>query len=437
MNLFSQSLYPIIYTQRIHTSFDKTKMQAPHIIPADLIGTGVMPDSVPIVRVPVRQLSDTSTYSNGSNIYFTLANDFIDLRESYITMFAQATMNGGTYLRFVYPISCIFQRLRIECGSQVLFDCQDYGVLKGLFTLASQNGSVLDVTQEGTITDAVRATDTTTGRLYCLRFNHIDLLNRVWPLHKIKANLRLVLTVETNSAVMLEYDGSAPVAGITLNNMYYNFCSLKVPRSVDELLEASIASGRALIKSHGWDNYSISLSSATQQTVFLPFRFKYLNAILGCYRLSASTTSPTQVGKFINIFNASSVENQSWIKVGNQIYPSDRFDMSPGTGLDGAVIMQPYFNSIMQDEMKGEYRQQDNYQSTSVATRVCHPFSLYSDPSETDDIFKNGVDTAGSATSSNWSLIFFGASGALNADIYAKYEQVITINSNGSVTVDQ
>jgi len=212
------------------------------IVPVD-ITQGSPLDSIKINRVPVRIQSDTASYNLNGNVQFTLPNDFCDLRNSYLTFFAQVTANGGTYVRFSYPIQCMFTRARIFLGSDLLEDIQDHGVLQGMFTLASEHASVTNITLPGSYTDATRATQSAAGRNYTVHMR-LESLQRVWPLHKLRLPLRIVLTIGPGTD-FLEYDGAAPTAGITFNNAYFNYHSLQVPDEVDEMLKAQIAAGKA------------------------------------------------------------------------------------------------------------------------------------------------------------------------------------------------
>jgi hypothetical protein len=409
----------------------------PSVIPKDLIGTDAPLNSVPIKRVPVSQLSDQNTYSPGAQVIFTFPADMCDFRQAYISFFAQATGGGGTYLRFSYPISTMFNRLRVELGSQVLVDIQDYNVLRGIFVLAENKNAVDNVTQEGSTVDATRAAETIAGRLYCVRTDKLDLLNRVWPLNRIRLPLRIVLTIEPSYANFMEYDGTGPTA-FTFSNANFNFHSLQCPQVVYDMIDASIASGRSQIKAHGWDNYATPVATASTQSIMLPFKYKYLNSLLAVYRLQSASASPTQVGKFVNIFNASATESSLYAKIGNTIYPQNRYDLSAGSSTNqGVTLLQPPFAAIMEDEFHANIWGENMYMAAAPLSRVVVPFNLYGDPEETDDIFRNGVDTASSATSSLLNLTFWGASGALNVDVFAKYEQVITILPNGNVNIDQ
>lgn len=404
-------------------------------IPADLL-VGPQPDSVEIKRVPVRVQSSNSSYGAGQNVEFVLPPDFCDFRRSYITFFAQATQNGGTYIRFSYPISCIFNRARIYLGSQLIEDIQDQNVLRGMFTLASAKYSVVDVNQEGALNVALRNVDTAGGRTYTV-VSRFESLQRVWPLHKIRLPFRLVLTIESNLAAIMEYDGAAPTAGITFNNAFLNYYSLQVPDSVEAMLDASIAAGQAVVRIHSWENYNTSVPSAASSTLMLPYKKKWMNAIMALYRPTADVTSALTINKFIDDYTGSQVLTQAYLKIGTQIYPSDKYDLSlNGTGTAwGYTIMQVPFNMIMEADYAAHLRQQETYMADQPVTRVCVPFDLRRDNSPGVQLWQNGVNTEDSANSSTLGLTFTSAPGALTIDVFAKYEIVIKILPGGSVDI--
>lgn len=405
-------------------------------IPQDLI-VGPQPDSVEIKRVPVRVQSDNASYGAGQNVQITLPPDFCDFRNSYLTFYAQSTANGGTYIRFPYPISCIFNRMRIYLGSQLIEDIQDANVLRGMFVLASEYNGITQVNQEGSTTAATRASDTAGGRTYVVH-SRFESLMRVWPLHKIRLPFRIMLTIESNLAAIMEYDGSAPTAGIAFNNCFFNYHSLQVPDAVDAMLDAAISAGQAVIRFHSWENYNASLSSAASSSLMLPYKKKWQNACMALYRPTADVTDATKADKFNNDFTGSQVLTQAYLKVGTQIYPADKYDFSlNGTGTAwGYVITQIPFNSILNDHYHAFDRQQDTYMAQAPVTRVCVPFDLRRDNTPGVQLWQNGINTEDSANSSTLGLTFTSAPGALTVDVFAKYEVVVKILPGGSVTID-
>lgn len=410
-------------------------MSATTVVPSDLL-QGNPVDSIKINRVPVRVQSDTQSYTNNQTIQFTLPNDFCDLRNSYLTFFAQAVLNGGTFIRFVYPIGCIFNRARIYLGSTLIEDIQDWGVLQGMFTLASEFASVTNVTLPGSYTDATRATQTNAGRQYMFHLR-LESLQRAWPLHKIKLPLRIMLTLGAGPDV-LEYDGAAPVAGIQFNNAYFNYHSIQVPQEVDSMLDAAIAAGSAKIRVHTFENYQTVVPTSSSSTIMLPFKHKTVNALFCLFRPNASVNSAAVVGKFTDIYAGSQVLINAFAKVGNTVYPADRYDMAQGgtTGL-GYLQLQLPFANLMYNDFRAHDRQLDTFMSQTAANRIVVPIDLRRDNSPNASLWDNGIDTSGSASSSQFGLTFQAAPGDLSVDVFCKYEAVITILPGGNVMVDQ
>jgi hypothetical protein len=400
------------------------------VIPSDYTFEKAI-ESVRIKRLPVRAQSDTQSYTTGGKIQITLPSDFSDLRGSYLTFNAIAPANGGTYVRFSYPVQTMIQRAQVYLGSKVIEDIDDQAVIQGMFKGASSYDSVNNLTTEGAYLAATRATQTNAGRLYTVHMR-LESLERVWPLHKIKMPLRIVLTLWGSTPYFMEYDGSAPT--VTISDIFLNYHSLQVPDDVSAMLDASIASGNCRIKFHSWDNYNVQLSSATSNTLMLPFKRKCVNAILAVWRDAADISSAAVDGKYTDQFEADGII-QTYVKVATQVYPSDKYEMNYNFGY---LLMSPVFNSIMNDRFHAYDRQQDTFALQAPATRCgigAYDLRLDNSP-KSDGLWGNGVDTSQSANSQQLGLLFSAAPGALAVDVFAKYEASVTVLPNGGIELD-
>jgi hypothetical protein len=398
------------------------------VIPADLTFEKAL-ESVRIKRIPVRAQSDTQTYGLNGKVQIQLPSDFSDFRGSYLTFNAIAPLNGGTYVRFSYPIQSMFRRAQVYLGSEIIEDIDDQNVLQGIFKMASSYDSVNNTTLEGAYLAATRATQTNAGRLYSVHM-HLESLMRVWPLHKIKMPLRLVLTIGSGND-FLEYDGSIPV--VTVSDIYLNYHSLQVPSDVSALLDAQIAAGNLKVRIHSWDNYNVQIASATSNTLMLPFKRRVVNAMIAVWRDAADISSAAVDGKFTDQFEADGIIS-TFVKVATQTYPADKYEMNYNFGY---LQMANVFNSIMQDDFRAYYRQQDTFALQAPATRCgIGAYDLRNDNSpQSDKLWDNGIDTSQSANSQQLGLLFTAAPGALAVDVYAKFESVITVLPGGGIDV--
>lgn len=398
------------------------------VIPSDLTFEKAL-ESVRIKRIPVRAQSDTQTYGLNGKVQIQLPSDFSDLRGSYLTFNAIAVQNGGTYVRFSYPIQTLFRRAQIYLGSEIIEDIDDVNVLQGIFKMASSYASVFNIALEGAYDSISRAAQTVAGRAYSVHMR-LESLERVLPLHKIKMPLRIVLTIGSGPD-FLEYDGALPA--VTVSEIYLNYHSLQVPSDVSALLDAQIAAGNLKIRVHSWDNYNVQLASATSNTLMLPFKRKTVNAILAVWRDATDVSSPAINGKFTDNFEADGVIS-TYVKIGTQTYPADKYEMNANFGY---MQMANVFNSIMQPDFRAYYRQQDTFGLQSPATRCgIGAYDLRNDNSpKSDDLWDNGLDTSNSANSQQLGLLFSAAPGALAVDVFAKYESVITVLPGGGISV--
>ena len=398
------------------------------VIPSDLSFTHI-PASVNIKRIPVRANADTQSYSVNNKIQIQFANDFSDFRGSYLTFYAIAPLNGGTYVRFSYPIQTMFSRAQVYLGSTLIEDIDDFNVLQGLFKEVSSYDSVNNVGLEGYYLAATRATETNAGRLYTVRLR-LESLERVWPLHKLKLPLRLVLTVADGSN-FLEYDGSTPT--VTINNMYMNFYIIQPDAAVDSVIDAAIQAGGMKVYFRSWDNYNTQVGTATNNTLLLPFKRRVVQSILAAWRDQADVTGVTVNGKFVDQFQAKGVIS-AYVRVLNQIFPADKYDMNFTSGYQ---MMSPVLNSIMEDTTHPFLRQQDTFSLQDIANRTVAAFDLRVDSSPgSQGLRNNGIDTSGSANSQSLGLTYSALTGALQYDVFARYECVVTILPNGNVVLD-
>lgn len=410
-------------------------MSASTIVPVDVL-QGSPLDSVKINRVPIRNQSDTSSYSYGGKVEFTLPNDFVDLRDSYLTFFAQANLGGGgsTYVRFTYPIQTIFTRAQVYLGSELVEDITNYNVLAGIFTLASSIDAVERSTMEGNYDTVNRGIDTTTGRYYSVALR-MEMLQRVVPLHKLRLPLRIRLFIG-DATEILEHDGSAPTS-ITFNSAYFNYHSLQVPSEVDALLDAQIAAGKSQIRIHTYENFNQATGAGASVTVLLPFKHKVVNALLGVFRQQSQINNPATNNRYIDRFLATQNLISSNAKVGVQIYPADKYDMAGATS-QGIVMLQRPFNNIMYQDFRAHDRQQETFMGELPAQRICVPIDLRRDNGPNSmNLWDNGIDTSTSATSSQFSFNFAGSATALSVDVFCRYEVVVNILPGGGISLQQ
>ena len=266
-------------------------------IPSDILQQNL--DTISgIKRRTVRIQSDVSNYNYGQKVIINFPSQICDLRRSYLSFFAQLTLNGGTYAGFSYPLSTLFSRLRILIGSQVVSDIDGLDALMGIFKLASSNQSVVGNFTDGTYTQGTRRTESTTGRLYEVKFD-IDFLERIIPVDRIRGGMRLELTVNQpqNS---LEYDGGIPV--LTLNQVYYNYFSLEATSEINQMIDGLISTGQYVIRGWNWNTFTGQTAAIAASQLQLPFKFKCIRGFLAGYRDNADITDPLQVLKFTENF---------------------------------------------------------------------------------------------------------------------------------------
>lgn len=381
-------------------------------------------------RIPVRQASDVQQYSFNDKVILTFPAVLSDFRHSYLTFYAQVTANGGTYVRFPYPIQCLFRRMVIYLGAAVVEDINDANVLMGMFEIQKPYSAVNNLANEGTLDATQRATDSATGREYQVRLR-LQTLERVIPLHKSNVPLRVELTLDTASYI-LEYDGSAP-ATMIMRQVYYHYHEIDAPEQYQTLLSDKINTGGYEIGIHSWSNLLNASVSGTAGTIELPFRYKSLTRVIAGYRLLSAVNDPTVNNKFINQWLQRSI-NLSYLKVNNKIYPSDKYDMS---NPQSYREIQEVMNSIMESRFHALDRAEDTYAGQDLTNRFLLAFDIRRDNSLADSFFSNGIDTSMSGSSILLSNQWASAlAGTIQTDSFGEFEVKICFYPGNKVSID-
>ena len=386
--------------------------------------------SQPVKRVGVRTQSDNSIYGPGAKMTLTFPQSWADFRQSYLTIDALVTRTGGTYIRFSYPIQCIFSQCTIKLGGEIVEFIDNFQVLQGLFKEASDLDSVTSVYNEGDYSSAANRATQAAGRTYNVHLR-LESLLRVLPLHKINQPLQLILQVAP-STTFIETDGAVNL--MQFSNVFYNYFQIDGTADQAAALQASINAGLCQIQYHTWENYNTSMATATTQTMSVPVRRRNVNAIIVGARLQSIVNNPISDQKFVDNFALSALPIVAYAKVNNQPYPSDFYQMN-GLGL-GYYQMSIVFNGIMESDFYAHYRQQTTFSNAAPTSRQVYAFDLRQDSSPgANKLWNNGVNTADSSNSAVITVTYGGASGAAVYDVFSKYEAVITVSPGMSAKV--
>ena len=377
-------------------------------------------------RRTVRVQSDVSNYNYGQKVIINFPSQLCDLRRSYLSFFAQLTLNGGTYAGFSYPLSTLFSRLRILIGSQVVTDIDALDALMGIFKVASSNQSVLGVNLDGQITQATRRTESTTGRLYEVKFD-LDFLERIVPVDRIRGGMRLELTV--NQAVnCLEYD-SATAPTLTLNQVYYNFYAIEATSEINQMIDGLITSGQYVIRGWNWNAFTGQTAAIASSQLQLPFKFKCIRGILAGYRDNADITDPTGLLRFTDNWQEDGIQSIN-LKIGTEVFPVEGYNMQ---FTQGYLLPMRDFASFMNRWFNSHYRQIETYGSASPAVRFATAFDTRMD--STSEAWGNGINTADGNTNQIVNVVFSASPGALFWTIWCCYETSVLIGNGGNVVV--
>lgn len=395
-------------------------------VPSDILQQNLDATIGGIKRRTARIQSDVSSYNYGQRVIINFPSQLIDLRRSYLTFFAQLTLNGGTFAGFSYPLSTLFSRLRVLMGSQVVVDIDNFDALSGLFKIVSSNQSVTGVNIDGTYTQATRRTESTTGRLYSVKLD-VEFLERIVPVDRIRGGMRLELTVN-QAASCLEYDGGIPV--LTLNQVFYNFYTLDVSSEINQMIDSLIASGQYVIRGWAWNAFTGQTAAIASTSQQLPFKFRCIRGVLVGFRDNADVSDATVVTKFTDNWDQDGIQFSN-LKIGaSDVYPVEGYNMQ---FTQGYLLAQRDAMSFMNRWSNAHLRQLDTFSAASPALRFLQAFDTRQD--STSEAWGNGINTADGSTNQILNVTFAASPGALWWNVYACYQVDVLVAPSGSVTV--
>lgn len=410
------------------------------LVPSDILQNNIG-DIVKIERVHVKIPSDVSTYAaNGARAYFKIPSEYlVDLRRSYFSMRAQATLGAGsTYAQFPYPIQSLFSRVQMFIGSTQILDVQDQGVLQGLFKVSSKYTAVINKVEDGFYNSTQNRAQTVLPTQYEFRFNY-EAMERIWPVQSIgSGGLYFVLTF-SQLADCCVYDGAAPTA--VFDRFEFNYSVIKPTAEVMALVDGMISSGDYKIKYWAWESQLLTLLSGTSATSVLSFKHSCCRGLLAAMRLSTTETGGAVDHAFVLGYPQANI-SQAQLRLGSRSWPLNPYDMSVGAAgygynaalLDRRTFMNWQYNS--HDSQGDDFGSMGATGATNIANSLVLAFDMRRD--DTSNAYNNGFDSGSQSGDMQLFLNWSSPPGNMTAHHYICYAATVTVRpGGGGIIIEQ
>lgn len=384
-------------------------------------------------------------YVPNQEIQIQLPMEMIDFRNHALEFTIQGSQTGtaptANTLAFNSDIRSVFKRIRIQLGSQIIYDCTNQNVLFNLLDLKNESTwpSTVGKLNYGTGTLAQRSATFLASTSYAVQLYSLnsELMRKILPLNKL--GVQGIITITLASAnECIEYlggDGTTAVS-YAVNNVQLHYASLNSSDSWNNMYDNRVKSkGYAVWNYVNYENqyYTSTFNSGlTQASQALSFRYSSMLGIIAVFRPAAGLMSFNSQNKLSN-FEFPSISNAQ-LRIGSYVQPinattsiQDLYTMF--VEIFGMSIKFPSSASVGFSLTNGQVTQAAPGTFVLAINTSKHPFEKVDSNSSI-----NGINTA----IANNLILDLQFSVALpvtyQMDIYAISEQSILFNANGSVT---
>jgi hypothetical protein len=404
------------------------------------LNLGEMRDAAPARQVKTFVEPFQTSFSANQKIIINFPSISSNFKGSYLSFTAQAvdsTVVGAVGVAFQFPIATVFERVRVVLGSEVLEEIASYDLLHGSMSnlwsgdLAA-NQAVDGLQLEGPVLQATRHTKSLLADQYRVKL-YCDSLRKYYPLHLINSQLRLEITLNSNSRALFD-DAAAPNSTYTVSNVRYHYKQQLNDPQIDGEMRSRIAAGQYQIRYRPFVNYqSTALGTSTAAQIDIPARLAVVNRVLAINRLVSTVSAVGTDNKCTKYSTGINNLTRLSLKVNNEIIPpEEHVEFANDAAKNLWTLYQDYidcFNDISDVKIRG-YNAicSDDWKS---ASRQVMAFDLRADPSD-PNLFNNGavLNQAGAQLVLRQTLSAAYGSAALT-DFFLQYEAILSFNAGG------
>jgi len=385
--------------------------------------------------VDVYENAQQQAVSGGQTMHFFFSQcDAADFRDSFVRFSLQGNLNGtGTVGAFQQGISCIFNRVRLLAGSDILIDILDFNLLYQNWIISNDINSVSSTLNIQMATSDNLATRqgnfTNNNKIYTVYLGWVaTLLDKVIPVSALSKQLHLELILET-PVNCITSDAVNPT--YTVLSPQYHYKQITFTSAYKQMLADKMARGGISLLYLNYSNYTIQVpASTTNISNTLPWKYTRMIGFNCIARNATNISSLAQDNKFSNYAN-STIFVSGRVRVNNLYYPADAVN-----GNTEAFDQYLEFHDL---------KYNDNCLAATAWTADPGYFELDMNVNQhpkhlnANDWQIQGVDTSQSSSTIVHEVKFSspGTATAQQWDYYVQFFSTMNINSSGNVNYQE
>lgn len=398
-----------------------------------------------------------SGYTPGSKITIDLPQECISMKDAYLQfqMTGSAGNTAGLLCSIVPDIRSLISRVVLQIGSKVILDISEFGLLNNIFDYtrdpqwANAQGRVMLAT--GVSQGGRNIKFGNPNLVYAARLNISDeadsIFSKILPLMKVGSTMQLQIYLQQDPSRVIStttaVTGTIPPS-FALNNVQFHYYTIVPSDSWNSMINERIMAGALTFSARGFDytqDTSLFLAGTQNASKTLNFKYSSLLGFICAFQPQSYITSYTNDTKMQYFYNPGLTTFRC--RVGGNQYPMDnstsdadmygRFSLFFGLDDDTptSAANSPY--GVGSDTW--------SYVSGALPTAAsfipCVNLCKYPNEIATDGrVVVDGLDTS---IATNVQLdIQLGTVVPQNmvTHIWAYYNYTITINPNGSVSLN-
>ena len=387
--------------------------------------------------------------TRNTKIIIDVPQEMIDLKQSYLEfqIAGSAGNTAGIVCSFVPDIRSIISRMTILFGSKTILDVIGYGLLQNILNYTNDpqwynfGGNVL-VASDSSQTNR-QAYFTSTNKVYACKLGFAEgiesLFQKIIPFNKVGSTMQIQIWLDDPQNVIST--SIAPTGTVNpsyvVNQVEFHYVSYYPSPELNAMYDSKISNNNFITFTYRSFDYQLDTSSVqaglTSVSKFLTYKYTNFLGLILAFQPQALPGTWTADNKMNYFFNPG--VNVLRLKVGSQYYPQENYTS------DSDVYGRFLLTFGISPEFPIQAAANWNYNGSTPASAsyiATTPVMKYPDSIKSDERMEVcGLDTS-IATSLQLDLGFSAAvpSGGLQLLMWCYYGVTISINKNGSVTLN-
>jgi hypothetical protein len=387
--------------------------------------------------------------SRGTKIQISMPQELVSFSDSYLEFQITGSVGntaGPPICSFVPDVRSVISRLTVQFASKTIIDIDAYGLLQNVFNLSfsplwqNYNGSTL-VASDSAIGNR-QAYFLLPNKVYACRLGFAQgiesLFRKILPFQKLGSIMQIFIYLQDPQNVIsssIAITGSIPPS-YTVNQVELHYITNVPNDKLDKDYDLSLRNPGITFTYRTFDyqlDTSTLASGITSCSKVMNYKYTSLLGFIMVMQQPSVVGNWTADNKMQQFVNPG--VNKFYVRWGGVQLPVDAITQ------DADVFGRYLLMMGISDEFPVQASANWNYASSYPALAsyvLCTPFAKYPNSIRSDGrIALGGLDSS-VATAIQLELGFSVAlPSALNLSIWAYFESTITINANGSVTLNQ